>query len=94
MEHFTKEEAVSLLGNTVVCKKAFVQHYPGTVQTLMFFDEGEKADVVLVEKQPGDERISISLLVDDAYLVFHKDQFDSHCSLLNSNGEVSHASAG
>ena len=93
MEHFTKEEAVSLLGETVVCKKAFVQEYPGVDQILVLFDEGEKANVVFVGKQSDVEGIFIALLVDDAYLEFHKDAFERHCALLNSNGEGSYASA-
>ena len=94
MEHFTKEEAVSLLGETVVCKKAFVQEYPFVNQTLVFFDEGEKASVVSVGKLSDVEGIFISLQVDDAYLQFHKEAFERHCALVNPDEGSSYASIG
>jgi len=94
MEHFTKEEAVSLLGETVICKKAFVREFPGDGYAVSFFDEGEKADVIFVEKRPDAEGILVSMLIDEVYVSFNKAEFDRHCVLLNSTRETSYASVG
>lgn len=82
MEHFTKEQAAFLLGETVTCKEPVIKTYPDLDQSLVLFGKGDKSDVVLIEHHPDIEGIYVSLLVDGDYLPFHKEAFNRHCLLL------------
>jgi len=90
MEHFTKEEAAFLLGETVICKKTLTETHPDLDLSLVLFAKGDKSDVVLIEHHPDIEGIYVSLLVDGDYLPLHKEAFHRHCLLLQPV-EASHA---
>ena len=82
---FTREEAVSLFGKTVECVKTRVSDWSTDEIDIIsdLFKKGERAEVDCITNNHEENEILISLLVDNDWLEFDKEQFQKHCVLVN-----------
>jgi len=80
---FTIEEATSLFGKTIECVKTRVWSAPEfddkTDITFDLLKKGDEAKVDCIANSHGADGILISLLIDEDWLEFNKEQFQEHC---------------
>ncbi len=77
-EQFTKEEAFSLLGESVIIKNTVYFDQDGIKYPLI--NAGVIAPVYIIENSP--EGLMIVLLIDGDYSHFDKEGFDTYCQLV------------